>query len=113
MLGLACPPNQIDGISRIGHTQSFGGKYLELIFNERICHTDQFADSTLPGDMRTTVSLTAVSGGTELSILQEGLPAAIPTEVCYLGWQEFLTLLARLVEAEIPARAWGLAVWSS
>jgi uncharacterized protein YndB with AHSA1/START domain len=86
-----------------GHTHSFGGTYLELIPNERICHTDQFDDATLPGDMRTTVSLTAVSCGTELSIMQEGLPAAIPTEACYLGWQESLTLLAQLVEAEIPA----------
>jgi uncharacterized protein YndB with AHSA1/START domain len=86
-----------------GHTHSFGGTYLELIPNERICHTDQFDDSTLPGEMRTTVTLTAVSCGTELRILQEGIPAAIPTEACYLGWQESLTLLAHLVEAEIPA----------
>ena len=86
-----------------GHTHSFGGKYLELLPNERICHTDQFEDATLPGDMRTTVSLKAVSCGTELSIMQEGIPAGIPTEACYLGWQESLTLLAHLVEAEIPA----------
>ncbi len=86
-----------------GHTHSFGGKYLELIPNEHICHTDQFDDSTLPGEMRTTVSLKAVSCGTELSIMQEGIPAGIPTEACYLGWQESLTLLAHLVEAEIPA----------
>jgi len=86
-----------------GHTHSFGGKYLELIPNERICHTDQFDDSNLPGEMRTTVSLKAVSCGTALSISQEGIPAAIPTEACYLGWQESLTLLAQLVEAEIPA----------
>ena len=86
-----------------GQTHSFGGKYLELIPNERICNTDQFDDSNLPGDMRTTVTLKAVSCGTELSILQEGIPAAIPTEACYLGWQESLTLLAQLVEAEIPA----------
>jgi uncharacterized protein YndB with AHSA1/START domain len=86
-----------------GHTQSFGGKYLELIPHERICHTDQFEDSTLPGEMRTTVALKAVSCGTELSILQEGIPAAIPAEACYLGWQDSLTLLAQLVEAEIPA----------
>jgi len=82
---------------------SFGGKYLELLPNERICHTDQFEDATLPGDMHTTVSLKAVSCGTELSIMQEGIPAGIPTEACYLGWQESLTLLAHLVEAEIPA----------
>jgi uncharacterized protein YndB with AHSA1/START domain len=86
-----------------GHTHSFGGKYLELIPNERICHTDQFDDPTLPGEMRTTVALKAVSCGTELRILQEGLPAAIPAEACTLGWQESLTLLAQLVEAEIPA----------
>ena len=86
-----------------GHTHSFGGKYLELSPNERICHTDQFDDSKLTGEMRTTVSLKAVSCGTELSISQEGIPAAIPTEACYLGWQESLTLLAQLVEAEIPA----------
>ena len=86
-----------------GHTQSFGVQYLELIPHERICHTDQFDDSTLPGDMRTTVSLKAVSCGTALSILQEGLPAAIPAEACTLGWQESLTLLAHLVEAAIPA----------
>ena len=86
-----------------GHTHSFGGKYLELVPNERICHTDQFDDPNLPGEMRTTVSLKAVSCGTELSISQEGIPAAIPTEACYLGWQESLTLLAQLVEAEIPA----------
>jgi uncharacterized protein YndB with AHSA1/START domain len=86
-----------------GHTHSFGGPYLELIPNERICHTDQFDDATLPGEMRTTVSLTAVSCGTELSILQEGIPAAIPAETCTIGWQESLTLLAHLVEAEIPA----------
>ena len=86
-----------------GHTHSFGGKYLELIPNERICNTDQFDDSNLPGDMRTTVSLKAVSCGTELNVSQEGLPAAIPAEACYLGWQESLTLLAQLVEAESPA----------
>jgi uncharacterized protein YndB with AHSA1/START domain len=86
-----------------GQTHSFGGKYVELIPNERICNTDQFDDSNLPGEMQTTVSLKAVSCGTELSILQEGIPAAIPTEACYLGWQESLTLLAQLVEAEIPA----------
>jgi uncharacterized protein YndB with AHSA1/START domain len=86
-----------------GQTHSFGGKYLELIPNERICNTDQFDDPNLPGEMRTTVSLKAVSCGTELSVIQEGIPAAIPPEACYLGWQESLTLLAQLVEAEIPA----------
>ena len=73
-----------------GHTHSFGGTYLELLPHERICHTGQLEDSTLPGAMRTTVSLKAVSGGTALSILQEGLPAAIPTDACTLGWQESL-----------------------
>ena len=86
-----------------GQTHSFGGKYLELIPNERICNTDQFDDSTLLSEIRTTVSLKAVSCGTELSIFQEGIPAEIPAEACYLGWQESLTLLAQLVEAEIPA----------
>jgi uncharacterized protein YndB with AHSA1/START domain len=84
----------------VGH--SFGGEYLELVPNERIRHTDTFDDPNLPGEMRLTVSLKPVSCGTELNILQEGIPEAIPTEMCYLGWQESLTLLAQLVEAEIP-----------
>ena len=85
-----------------GHSHSFGGEYLELMPNERIQHTDRFDDPNLPGEMRTTVSLQPVSCGTELDIVQEGIPEAIPTESCYLGWQESLTLLAQLVEAEIP-----------
>ena len=85
-----------------GHRHSFGGKYLELVPNERIRHTDQFDDPNLPGDMQTTVSLKQVSCGTELTIVQEGIPEAIPPEACYLGWQESLALLAQLVEAEIP-----------
>jgi uncharacterized protein YndB with AHSA1/START domain len=85
-----------------GHSHSFGGKYLELVPNERILHTDKFDDPNLPGEMRTTVSLKKVSVGTELNVLQEGIPGAIPVEACYLGWQESLTLLAQLVEAEIP-----------
>jgi uncharacterized protein YndB with AHSA1/START domain len=85
-----------------GHTHSFGGEYLELAPYERIRHTDKFDDPTLPGEMRTTVSLKRVSCGTELNIVQEGVPEAIPPEACYLGWQESLTLLAQLVEAEIP-----------
>jgi uncharacterized protein YndB with AHSA1/START domain len=85
-----------------GHTHSFGGEYLELVPYERIRHTDKFDDPTLPGEMRTTVSLKRVSCGTELNIVQEGVPEAIPPEACYLGWQESLTLLAQLVEAEIP-----------
>jgi uncharacterized protein YndB with AHSA1/START domain len=84
-----------------GHSHSFGGKYLELIPNERIRHTDKFDDANLPGEMQTTISLRQVSCGTELDIVQEGIPKAIPPEGCYLGWQESLTLLAQLVEAEI------------
>jgi uncharacterized protein YndB with AHSA1/START domain len=85
-----------------GHSHSFGGQYLELVPNERIRHTDKFDDANLPGEMRTTVSLKKVSSGTELNVVQEGIPGAIPVEACYLGWQESLTLLAQLVEAEIP-----------
>jgi uncharacterized protein YndB with AHSA1/START domain len=84
-----------------GQSHSFGGEYLELIPNERISNTDRFDDPKLPGEMLTTVSLRPVSCGTELSIVQEGIPEAIPQEGCYLGWQESLTLLAQLVEAEI------------
>jgi uncharacterized protein YndB with AHSA1/START domain len=84
-----------------GQSHSFGGTYLELVPHERICHTDKFDDSSLPGEMRTTVSLRKVSSGTELNIVQEGIPEAIPPEACYLGWQESLTLLAQLIEAEI------------
>lgn len=85
-----------------GSSHSFGGKYLELVPNQRIRHTDRFDDASLPGEMVTTVSITPVSVGVELNITQEGIPAAIPAEACYLGWQESLTLLAQLVEAEIP-----------
>ena len=85
-----------------GSSHSFGGEYLELLPNERIRHTDQFDDPNLPGTMQVTVSLRKVSCGTELNIVQEGIPEAIPQEACYLGWQESLTLLAKLVEAEIP-----------
>ena len=85
-----------------GHSHSFGGEYLELVSNERIRHTDKFDDPNLPGEMRTTVSLRKVFCGTELDVVQEGIPSAIPIEACYLGWQESLTLLAQLVEAEIP-----------
>ncbi|MEK6283737.1 MAG: SRPBCC family protein [Acidobacteriota bacterium] len=83
-------------------SHSFGGEYLELTPNERIRHTDRFDDPNLPGEMQTTITLKQVSVGTELSIVQEGVPAVIPAEACYLGWQESLTLLAKLVEAEIP-----------
>jgi uncharacterized protein YndB with AHSA1/START domain len=85
-----------------GHGHSFGGEYLELVPNERIRHTDTFDDPGMPGVMQTTISLRPVSFGTELNVVQEGLPEAIPPEACYLGWQESLTLLAQLVEAEIP-----------
>jgi len=85
-----------------GHSHAFGGTYLELEPNERILHTDSFDDSNLPGEMRTTISLAQVSCGTELSVVQEGIPDVIPVEQCYLGWQESLTLLTLLVEADIP-----------
>ena len=84
-----------------GHNHAFGGKYLELVPHERIRYTDNFDDPNLPGEMQTTVSLKQVSCGTELSIVQEGIPEAIPPEACYLGWQESLILLAKLVEADI------------
>jgi uncharacterized protein YndB with AHSA1/START domain len=85
-----------------GTSHSFGGTYRELTPHERIRYTDKFEDPGLPGEMQVTVSLKKVSFGTELTIVQEGLPAVIPLEACYLGWQESLTLLAKLVEAEIP-----------
>jgi uncharacterized protein YndB with AHSA1/START domain len=85
-----------------GQSMAFGGEYLELVPNERIRNTNRFDDPNLPGDMITTVSLKQVSCGTELNIVQEGIPEAIPAEGCYLGWQESLALLALLVEAEIP-----------
>jgi uncharacterized protein YndB with AHSA1/START domain len=85
-----------------GHSQSFGGEYLELMPYERIRYTDRFDDPNLPGVMHTTVILKEVACGTELNIVQEGVPDVIPTEACYLGWQESLTQLANLVEAEIP-----------
>jgi len=84
-----------------GHSHSFGGEYLELKPNERIRHTDKFDDPNLPGVMTVTVLLKAVFCGTDLNIVQEGIPDAIPAEACYLGWQESLALLAKLVEAEI------------
>jgi len=85
-----------------GQSHAFGGRYLELVPNERIRHTDSFDDPGLPGEMQTTISLRPVSCGTEVDIVQEGIPAMIPPEACYLGWQESLLLLAQLVEAEIP-----------
>jgi len=85
-----------------GNSHSFGGEFLELVPHERIRHTDKFDDPNLPGEMQTTISLKKVSCGTELTIVQEGLPDAVPPEACCLGWQESLVLLAKLVEAEIP-----------
>jgi uncharacterized protein YndB with AHSA1/START domain len=84
-----------------GQSHSFGGEYLELVPGQRIVNTDRFDDPNLPGEMRTTVALREVSVGTEVSIVQEGIPDAIPTEACYLGWQETLTLLTLLVEPDI------------
>ena len=85
-----------------GTTHSFGGKFLELVPNERLRYTDAFDDTNLPGEIQTTVVLKKVAMGTELGITQEGVPDAIPAEACYLGWQESLTLLAQLAEPEIP-----------
>jgi len=85
-----------------GKGHSFGGTYVELTPHERIRYTDKFDDPNLPGEMQTTITLTKVSCGTDLNIVQEGVPAVIPAEACYLGWQESLALLAKLVEPEIP-----------
>lgn len=111
--GFTCKVHQLD--ARVGGTyratftnfgtgngHSFGGKYLELVPNERIRHDDQFEDPGLPGTMITTIELKPVSVGTEVHIVQEGIPDAIPLEACYLGWQESLVLLGKLVEPEIP-----------
>ena len=85
-----------------GNGHSFGGKYLELVPNERIVHTDAFDDPNLRGEMKTTISLKKVFCGTEVNVVQKGIPEVIPAEACYLGWQESLVLLAQLVEPEIP-----------
>lgn len=85
-----------------GTGHSFGGTYLELVPPERLRYTDTFDDPNLPGELRVTVTLTKVLGGTEVNIEQAGVPAVIPAEMCYLGWQESLTQLAQLVEPEIP-----------
>ena len=85
-----------------GNSHAFGGDYVELTPHERIRYTDKFDDPNLPGEMQVTVTLKKVSVGTELSVVQEGVPDVIPVEACYLGWQESLALLAKLVEAEIP-----------
>jgi len=85
-----------------GHSHSFGGKYLELVPHERLRYTDKFDDPNLPGEMTVTVALKKVSVGTELHVEQTGVPALIPAEACYLGWQESLEQLAKVVEPEIP-----------
>jgi len=85
-----------------GNSHSFGGRYVELTPHEKIRYTDQFDDPAMPGEMQVTISLAAVACGIELTITQEGIPPAIPLEFCYLGWQESLSLLAHLVEPEIP-----------
>ena len=85
-----------------GKSHAFGGKYIELVPNERLRYTDKFDDPNLPGEMKTTITLKKVFCGTDLTIVQEGVPEMIPPEACYLGWQESLTLLGKLVEAEIP-----------
>ncbi len=85
-----------------GSSHTFGGEYLELVPNERIRNTDKFDDPNMPGEMTTTISLKEVSCGTELNIVQEGVPDVIPPEACYMGWQESLNLLTQLVEPEIP-----------
>jgi len=111
--GFTCKVHQIDakvgGTYKMsftnfgsGNAHSFGGKYLELAPGERIRYTDRFDDPSMPDEMLTTVTLKTVSCGTELNVVQEGIPAAIPVEMCYLGWQESLAQLATLVEPEIP-----------
>ena len=85
-----------------GNGNSFGGEYLELVPEEKVVYTDKFDDPNLPGDMKTTVTFKAVACGTELLVVQEGIPEVIPAEMCYLGWQESLAQLALLVEPNIP-----------
>jgi uncharacterized protein YndB with AHSA1/START domain len=112
--GFTCKVHQMDarvgGTFRMsfqnfsnGHEHAFGGEYVELVQNERIRYTDKFDDPNLPGEMQVTVNLKAVSCGTELHIMQAGIPEVIPVEMCYLGWQESLVQLARLVEPDIPS----------
>lgn len=112
--GFTCKVHQMDarvgGTFRMsfqnfsnGHEHAFGGEYLELVPNERIRYTDKFDDPNLPGEIQVTVKLKPVSCGTELHIVQAGIPEVIPVEMCYLGWQESLEQLAKLVEPEIPS----------
>jgi uncharacterized protein YndB with AHSA1/START domain len=111
--GFTCTVHQLDAQVGGGHkmsftnfssgqSHSFGGTYLELKPNERIRYSDKFDNANLPGEMTTTIVLTKVSCGTDVNITQEGVPAVIPPEGCYLGWQESLVLLGKLVEAEVP-----------
>jgi uncharacterized protein YndB with AHSA1/START domain len=86
-----------------GHSHAFGGEYLELDPGKRLCYTAEFGDANLPGRMQTTITLRDVFCGVEVKIRQEGIPSVIPAEACYLGWQESLELLAKLVEAEVKA----------
>ena len=110
--GYACTVHELEaregGIHKMsfrnfttGDSHSFGGKYLELVPNERLCYTDKFDDPNLPGEMQVTVTLRKVEVGTELNIVQEGVPDVIPLEGCYLGWQQSLENLAKLVEPDI------------
>ena len=85
-----------------GKSHSFGGKYIELVENKSISYSDQFDDPNMPGEMITTVTIKQVSCGSDVTIIQEGVPDVIPPEMCYLGWQESLDQLAKLVETEIP-----------
>lgn len=85
-----------------GHSHAFGGEYRELVPDKKICYTDRFEDANLPGEMKTTVTLTKVSCGTAVEIIQEGVPEVIPPEMCYLGWQESIAQLSHLVDPEIP-----------
>ncbi|MBI5201625.1 MAG: SRPBCC family protein [Elusimicrobia bacterium] len=85
-----------------GHGHSFGGKYLEIVPNEKLVYTDKFDDPNLPGEMKVTVTFKKVLCGTEVSVVQEGIPSVIPTEMCYLGWQESIEQYAKLVDPEIP-----------
>jgi uncharacterized protein YndB with AHSA1/START domain len=111
--GYTCTVHQLDarvgGTHRLsfrnfatGHSNAFGGEYLELVPAQTIRYTDAFDDANLPGTIEVTVTLRAVSCGTELQVVQAGIPEVIPTEMCFLGWQESLAQLARLVEPEIP-----------
>lgn len=85
-----------------GHSHSFGGEYLELVPDQKLVHTDRFDDPNLPGEMKVTVTLKAVSVGTEIEIVQEGIPDVIPPDACYLGWRESIAQLTNLVEPHIP-----------